>query len=328
MIVSGQQVVNALPPGLHRLDRRGFSEFDSLYSWPEDFAGPVEADIVFVSTAGHRRFVWQLSDRAAGENAAIEASGTIDVDVTEPERFASWHLARSHIDDAAIRLSLERAITAALRPLLATSGTAAGPSRDAIARSLRSRLRTEMASRGIVDFSIRIRRIERPDAGMPPVDETPASSNVAHLAFDRASAEPPANAAAPSAAPPSIPASNADETAREDGNGELDAILELEREIERLDAWSTIGQQPTRITDDMASDNDELATTPPARLPESFHALRFYIAIDMEQAGPFDAGEFEQALREGVVTAQTLVWFQGMDDWRPAGDVPEIAALL
>lgn len=52
--------------------------------------------------------------------------------------------------------------------------------------------------------------------------------------------------------------------------------------------------------------------------------VNYYIAIGNQQRGPFARNEL---LAQGL-TAQTLVWAEGMPQWQPAGSVPELAELL
>ncbi len=52
--------------------------------------------------------------------------------------------------------------------------------------------------------------------------------------------------------------------------------------------------------------------------------MQYYISNNGEKAGPFDLNDM---LANGL-TRDSLVWCQGMADWQPALQVPEVAALL
>ena len=54
----------------------------------------------------------------------------------------------------------------------------------------------------------------------------------------------------------------------------------------------------------------------------------FYVAINGQQAGPFDMAQLGQLATQGSLTAQTLVWKNGMPSWTAAGMVPELASLF
>ena len=53
-------------------------------------------------------------------------------------------------------------------------------------------------------------------------------------------------------------------------------------------------------------------------------ARHYYYADGDDRGGPIDLG----ALRALGLTPDTLVWREGMADWRPAGELPELAELF
>lgn len=53
-----------------------------------------------------------------------------------------------------------------------------------------------------------------------------------------------------------------------------------------------------------------------------------YIAVNGKQAGPFNDDELQRMVQGGIVTNDTLVWKQGMPQWRKASEVPEINKIL
>lgn len=57
-------------------------------------------------------------------------------------------------------------------------------------------------------------------------------------------------------------------------------------------------------------------------------AATLYLVIDGQQAGPFTADQLREHARAGRLTARTYAWRQGMPEWKPASDVPEVAAIL
>lgn len=51
--------------------------------------------------------------------------------------------------------------------------------------------------------------------------------------------------------------------------------------------------------------------------------MQWYYAIDDQRLGPVSHAEFEQLMQSGKITAATLVWRKGMDQWKTLGDVRE-----
>jgi membrane protease subunit (stomatin/prohibitin family) len=54
----------------------------------------------------------------------------------------------------------------------------------------------------------------------------------------------------------------------------------------------------------------------------------FFLAINGQQAGPFEFVLLRSKVISGDLKPETLVWRQGMANWTPARDVPELASVL
>ena len=65
---------------------------------------------------------------------------------------------------------------------------------------------------------------------------------------------------------------------------------------------------------------------PPAPVAEP--QVQMYLHIAGQQYGPYDYGTLKQFVTTGQLTAQTLVWQQGMTVWTAAGEVRELQALF
>ncbi|MFZ4574725.1 MAG: SPFH domain-containing protein [Phycisphaerales bacterium] len=63
----------------------------------------------------------------------------------------------------------------------------------------------------------------------------------------------------------------------------------------------------------------------PPPLPQ---AAAFFVAINGQQAGPFDANTIVAKVRSGEITRDSLVWKQGMAAWAAASSVAELAGAL
>ena len=69
----------------------------------------------------------------------------------------------------------------------------------------------------------------------------------------------------------------------------------------------------------------EPAVPPP---PIAEPQVQMYLHIAGQQYGPYDYATLKQFITTGQLTAQTLVWQQGMAAWTAAGDVRELQALF
>lgn len=96
-------------------------------------------------------------------------------------------------------------------------------------------------------------------------------------------------------------------------------------EIEKIRA--TLGTKVEEETPEKAVDgtmNQPTGPTPPP-LPT---AVSYYVALNGQQAGPFDMPKLQQMAAQGTLTRQTLVWTNGMAGWTAAGDVAELGCLF
>ncbi len=56
-------------------------------------------------------------------------------------------------------------------------------------------------------------------------------------------------------------------------------------------------------------------------------AVAYTVAVNNQQFGPYTAVHLQQFLLAGHLSAATLVWRPGLDQWTPLSQVPELAAL-
>jgi len=54
----------------------------------------------------------------------------------------------------------------------------------------------------------------------------------------------------------------------------------------------------------------------------------YYLDAARNQQGPVSAADLARLVRSGTISRDTLIWFAGMPDWRPAGQVNELASLF
>ena len=73
--------------------------------------------------------------------------------------------------------------------------------------------------------------------------------------------------------------------------------------------------------------NAATATNQPAPPPIP-KATAYFLAIDGKQYGPFTVEQLRPFVPTGQITAQTLVWCQGMSAWEPAASRPDIAPIF
>ncbi len=76
------------------------------------------------------------------------------------------------------------------------------------------------------------------------------------------------------------------------------------------------------------SGQQQAAAGPGGTPPPIPGAATYFVAVGGQQTGPFDLQTLAAQATAGRLTAQTLVWTQGMAQWTPAGQVPALASIL
>lgn len=82
------------------------------------------------------------------------------------------------------------------------------------------------------------------------------------------------------------------------------------------------GAMSGMISGQVQPQGPQAGMTPPP-LPSQ---LQLFVALNGQQAGPFDLPALQQMIRSGQLTRETLVWKQGMTAWSAADGVAELAA--
>ena len=66
-------------------------------------------------------------------------------------------------------------------------------------------------------------------------------------------------------------------------------------------------------------------TEEPKRAPDNTEPLFFYSDAKMQSQGPFRAGQMRAMARDGRIQSDTPVAKAGSDEWRPFGEIAELA---
>jgi len=56
--------------------------------------------------------------------------------------------------------------------------------------------------------------------------------------------------------------------------------------------------------------------------------VQYFMAVNGQQAGPFNEQQLMQMAQSGQLTRETLVWKNGMAAWQAAGQVVELSGLF
>lgn len=89
-----------------------------------------------------------------------------------------------------------------------------------------------------------------------------------------------------------------------------------------------MGQQMAGMMNNGMNAMNNAVQQPQMAPPPMPGAVSYMLAINGQQYGPFNSQQLQQMVQSGQLTAQTLVWCQGMAAWEMAGNRPDLASLF
>ena len=128
---------------------------------------------------------------------------------------------------------------------------------------------------------------------------------------------------------PNTDASNAILLHSEGDGTELPSLFVVENAVEIATKSAPINQVVTAAAPSASNMPPMPGIVPPVPpTPVAEPQVKMYLHIAGQQYGPYDYGMLKQFVTTGQLTAQTLVWQQGMAAWTAAGEVRELLALF
>jgi len=305
VFVSEGKLADVFQPGMHTLETKNLPVLSTLQGWIYGFNSPFMAEVYFCSTRQFTDLKWgtmnpiMLRDPEFGP-IRLRAFGTYAVRVKDPAV-----LIRQIVGTDG-RFTLDE-ITNQLRDLIVsrfadTLGHSQIPVLDLAANYselgafLTQRIGTEFESYGIELTKMLVENISLPPSVEEALDKRTSMGIVGNLAaytqFNVAN---------------SIP----DAAKNPGGLAAAGAGLGMGVAMAAPIAQAMSGQ------------------TPPASVPPPVPgATTYFVAVGGQRWGPFEVEALKSQAVAGTLTTQTLVWTQGMANWTPAGQVPELSQIF
>lgn len=89
-----------------------------------------------------------------------------------------------------------------------------------------------------------------------------------------------------------------------------------------------VGQNLAGMMSGMMGGLGGQAVQPGAQVPPPVPQIGYHVAVNGAATGPFSPALLAQMAAAGTLTSDSLVWKQGMAEWRRAGDVDELAPVF
>lgn len=319
VFVNEGRIADVFKPGMYELQTSNMPILSTLMGWKYGFNSPFKAEVYFVVTTQQTGYKWgtanpiMMRDQDFGM-VRLRAFGSYVFRVTDPGAFIRELVSTDpSFEDYEIDAQLRQVIVSKFADVI---GKAKIPVLDlvgnyqALSDFVLENIREDFASWGLELSKFYIENISLPAPVEEALDRRTQMGIMGDLSqytkFQtaeaiRAAAENPAGGAAGA------------------GVG-LGAGLGMANQM--LNAF---GAQTQSQAGQPAAAPQAGGVGGPPPLPQ---AVQLYVAIDGQQAGPFDVPTVQSLVQQGRVTRETLIWKQGMANWAAASSVPETANLF
>jgi len=304
VLVNEGKFADVYEPGLHTLTTQNMPIMTTLNSWAHGFNSPFKAEVYFVNTKNFTDQKWGTKNPITINDPRfgffeIRSFGTFATRVIDAKVFLKEVAGTDgHFTTDEIANQLRSLVVSRFTDVIGESGLGAesfAGKTDELSLFLQEKLDQEFAGYGLKVTKFLIENISMPDEIKKEIFEL---SRLGKINLNELTRLKTAKAIGDAANNPSGAAGA--------GMG--------------MGMGFAMAQQ---MAQGMASGAQPSAGPPP--IPGQ---LAYFVAVEGQQAGPFDAVALKQLNGEGKLSPDTLVWKQGMASWQKASEVGEVASLL
>ncbi|MGD9690334.1 MAG: SPFH domain-containing protein [Phycisphaerales bacterium] len=306
VFINEGQLADVFKPGTHTLTTANLPILGTLKGWKYGFESPFKAEVYFVSTRQFTDLKWgtmnpiMVRDPEFGP-VRVRAYGTYTMRVSDPGAFIREIVGTDN------RFTTEEIVNQLRNVIVAEFADALGEHRLPIldlagnqremSEEIAQRMRPDLAKMGIELPKLLIENVSLPPEVEQAMDQRSKMGIVGDL-----------NAYAKMQA--------------------ADAMRDAAKNPGGAGAVMAMG-----LGNAMAGSMGQVLATPsgpgPGGMPPPIpSAAPLFLVIDGKQQGPFEMSLVAMKSRAGEVGGDTLVWRQGMESWKKAREVPELAAML
>lgn len=302
VFINEGEIADILKPGLYELETSNLPVLSTLQNWPHGFESPFKAEVYFFNT---KRFVdlkWgtknpiMLRDKEFGP-VRLRAFGTYAVKVTSPITFLKEVVGTDgRFTTGEITNQLRNLIVSRFAEILGESNIPIldlAANYDDLSAFITNRIGGEFQDYGLKITKLLVENISLPPEVEKTLDKRTSMGIIKNLRDY--STYQAAEAMTEAAANP--------------GGGASEGI--------GMGIGLAMGQ---KMSDSLKPEADKSPKTPPPVPPE----VNYYVASGGHQTGPFTIREVASKIDRGDMARESLVWIQGMEAWKPAGEMADL----
>lgn len=313
VFVNEGQIADVFSPGMYTLETANLPILSTLKGWKHGFESPFKAEVYFVSTRQFTDLKWGTKNPVMMRDAEfgavrLRAFGAFSARVTDPARLlrelagTDPQFRTDEVHEYLRQNIVGRLGTALAKAKVPVLDLAAhqGEIGERLAATLTGELEPDL---GIAVPKFIIENISLPPEVEETLDKRTSMGIIGNL--DQYT---------------KFQAAEALEAAAENPGGGAAAVLGV-----------GMGQAVGNIVGGATAQPAPAQPAPaqqPAAPPPLPGGAQWYLGLNGQQAGPFDDAGLAAQASSGTLTADTLVWKNGMSGWEPASSVPDVARHL
>jgi len=307
ILVKEGQIADCYEPGLYQLETRNMPVLTTLENWPSGFKSPFKAEVYFFNMRRFTDLKWgtknpvMLRDKEFGP-VRLRAFGTYSVRIKDPITFIKEIVGTDgYFSTAEISQQLRNLIVSRFSSLIGESHIPIldlAANYDELSEFITTEINPEFTAYGLSVEHLMVENISLPANVEAALDKRTSMGIIGNLTnYSQYQAAEAMEAAA------NNPVGGASEGI---GMGMGFAVAK-----EMSQGFNQ--QQPTK----------QVSSPPP--IPES---VRYFVAINGHQQGPFSDAQMQQKIQSGEVARSTLVWHANLAEWTMAEKVTTLTNLF
>jgi membrane protease subunit (stomatin/prohibitin family) len=308
VFINEGKLADIYQPGMYTLTTQNMPILSTLKGWKYGFESPFKAEVYFVNTRRFTNQKWgtknpiMLRDAEFGP-LRLRMFGTYTVRVVDAGKFVKEIVGTDgSFTTEEVTEQLRNIIVSRFSDLVAESKIPAldlASNYDEIGKFATDKLHDDFEAYGLDVTTLLVENISLPPEVEAALDKRTSMGIVGNLQQYT-----------------QFQAANAMEAAAKNPGGEASGGIGLGMGFAMANQMvNSFGQQ--------AAPQGTPGGPPP--IPGQ---TTYFVAVSGQQTGPFAPAVLQQQAQQGTLTAESLVWAQGMASWVSAGQVPELAAIF
>lgn len=310
VFVDQGKLADVFEPGKHELKTSNLPLLSTLRGWKYGFESPFKAEVYFVNTRRFTNQKWgtknpiMMRDPEFGA-IRVRAFGTYVFKIEDPVHFLREIVGTKGVfSTSEISHQLRSMIISRFTDALGESNLSAldmAANYDEIGNFVKSKIEQEFQQYGIQITQFLIENIALPTEVERALDKSTSIELIGDVDLYK-----------------QYQTAESIEKAADNPQSSTSKGLELGMGLAMANQIANSMQQQN--VEDSKEDTNE-----PPPIPKS---LSVYLAIDGESTGPYSESELREKIEDGSLDRSTLAWTQGMDEWKPAGNIDRLAPLF